>query len=612
MPQPGPVRIVLCAAVLVVSACILTSSPPVLAVDTTPSPEHPVALRVGWTTDPASMNPFVGQEGASWEIYSLNYDYLTGLDAATLTPRPQLATSWRHSKDGTVWTFHLRRDVKWQDGRPFTSADVVFTFDYIIRNDMGAFMSYMTFISKVVAVDRYTVRVLCSQPKANMLSLTVPILPRHIWSKVDPEVAQSTFDNDPPVIGTGPFQVVEYRTGRWVRMVANKSYWGGSPKVDEVIFQIYQSDQNMLQELRSGAIQAARDLPLASVPTLQSDQTLDVATSDANRLVHDLGFNCYTGRASKGNRVLLDPDFRRALNYAIDKATICKVAYFGLAKPAETVILSDYFRDPDWHWEPPQAAKYEFDLDRARAALDEAGYRDADGDGVREWQGKPIVLRLWAIRDEPDRVRVGRLVAGWFEQIGLRIKYEILDEGILVDRMWDTEGEAFAPDYDMFLWGWNSEVDPNSLLSYFTTGQIGSWSDTNWSNAEYDRLYAQQQSTLDADERKAIIDRMQALMYRETPMIFFAEPATVTAWNVSEWEGWVRSPAGDGQPMGVYPVEDTYVTVHPRSATGGSGSGEPPRGTLLAVGTVAVAALAIVVVTTRRRRSGAAKRSERD
>ncbi len=570
-----------------------------LATSPTVAPGTATVLRVGWTDDPESLNPFVGQMGTALEIYALNYDFLTRYDAETLTSKPGLAATWSHSPDGKTWTFTLRRGVTWQDGRPFSSKDVAFTFDYVIKNKMGGFTGYTTFIERVVAVDPYTVRFVCSRPKANMLELGVPILPEHIWSHIDPKAAADTYRNEPPVIGTGPFQVVEYRPNKYVRLVANKQYWRGAPKVDELILQMYQSPDSMQMDLRSGALQAATKLPLAQLRTLRNDRDLDLSTQNPQLVVHDLGFNCYTGPASQGNPVLLDPAFRRALNYAIDKEQICRVAYFGLARPGETTLVSQYWVDPDWHWTPPAGERYPFDLEKAKAELDAAGYRDTNGDGLREFKGEPITLRLWAIATEPNEQTAGKLITGWLHQVGLKVKYEVLDTGVLMDRMWDKKGKQFAPDYDLFLWGWNSELDPNFTLSVFTTSEIGSWSDTNWSNEEYDRLFTEQQSTIDPEKRKQIIDRMQQLMYEQTPMIFLAEPSRINAWNVAKWEGWVRAPAGVGAAVGVHPIIDSYLFARPRTASAPAQPGTRWDG--LAIAGVVVAVGAVVLVARRAR-----------
>ncbi len=166
--------------------------------------------------------------------------------------------------------------------------------------------------------------------------------------------------------------------------------------------------------------------------------------------------------------------------------------------------------------------------------------------------------------------------------------------------MWDYEGDAFAPDFDMFLWGWSGDIDPDFLLAAFTTGQIENWSDCNWSSAEYDDLYLQQQRAIDPAERQAIIHDMQELVYRESPEIFFAEPGVLTAWNTQDWEGWVRSPGETGPAIGCQYVLESYIKVQP-AATAAADEGSS---TLWIAAIVAAAAvvIAIVVVVVRRRR----------
>ena len=155
-----------------------------LAADPSPSPSaDTITLRIAWTNDPDNLNPFIGAETSSYEIWLLNYDFLVGY-SLDLEPTPDLATSWEVSADGKVWTFHLREGVTWQDGVAFTAKDVAFTYNYIIDNQMGAYSSLTTFIDKVVAVDDVTVEIRCSKPKANILRTWIPILPEHILSLI--------------------------------------------------------------------------------------------------------------------------------------------------------------------------------------------------------------------------------------------------------------------------------------------------------------------------------------------------------------------------------------------------------------------------------------------
>jgi peptide/nickel transport system substrate-binding protein len=562
-------------------------------------------LHVGWTAEPDNLNPFIGYETSSLELFHLNYDFLVGYRASDLRPVPELATSWDHSPDGRVWTFHLRSGVKWQDGEPFTSADVKFTFDYIIKNQMTNFTSYTDFIKKVVAVDPLTVKFVCSRPKANMLQNTVFILPEHIWSKVSPKAAANSFTNQPPLVGTGPFQVVEWKRGEYVRAVANKDYWRGAPKVDEVVWSLYQNADTMASDLKSGAIQVAWDIPQAQFGPLNATSDLTAIGGVLNGFDH-MGCNCYTGKSSLGNPVLRDWRFRQALNWAIDRQKVVDVGYFGHAQPATSIIRAGYYKPPiDYHWQPAADEMYTFDPAKAEAALDAAGYKDTDGDGIRDYRGKPIVLRLYARSQSATDQRVGKLITGWLDAIGIKIDYQILDEGAMTDKIYNFKGSTFAPDYDLFLWYWYSDPDPNFLLSVLTTGQIGSWSDTQWSNADYDKLYQQQQTTIDPEARKQLIWKMQQLVYQQSPYITLTYPEWLESYNDKQWAGWVRSPSGNGPVIYTEYNVDSYLFAHPvpaaAQASGGGGSTGVVIGVVVAAAIAVLGVVAVVLLRRRRR-----------
>jgi len=564
-----------------------------------------IVLHVGWTAEPDNLNPFIGYETSSLELFHLNYDFLVGYRADDLRPVPELATSWEHSPDGKVWTFHLRSGVKWQDGVPFTSKDVVFTFDYIIKNRMTNFTSYTDFIKKVVAVDPLTVRFICSKPKANMVQNTVFILPEHIWSKVNPKAAANSFANQPPIIGTGPFQIVEWKRGEYVRAVANKDYWRGAPKVDEVVWSLYQNADTMAADLKSGALQVAWDIPQAQLESLDASSDLTAYGGVLNGFDH-MGCNCYTGKASLGNPVLKDWRFRQALNWAIDRQKVVDIGYFGDAQPATSIIRAGYYKAPlDYHWQPPVDQTYAYDPAKAEAALDAAGYRDTNGDGIRDYKGKPIVLRLFARSQSATDQRVGKLITGWLDAIGLKIDFQVLDENAMTAKIYNFKGSTFAPDYDLFLWYWYSDPDPSFLLSVLTSGQIGSWSDTQWSDPEYDRLYQQQQTTLDPEARKQLIWRMEQIVYQQSPYITLTYPEWLESYNDGQWAGWVRTPAENGPVIYTEYNIDTYLSAHPGQVTGqtagAGGSGRAVVGVVVAV--LVLAGVAAVVLLRRRGRA---------
>jgi peptide/nickel transport system substrate-binding protein len=571
-----------------------------VATSTNPSPaQGKVILKVGWLADPDNLNPFIGTLSAAFTVWYMNYDPLVGFTYEDLTPSKTLglATDWSSSGGGKTWTFTLRKNASWQDGQPVTAHDVAFTYNYIIDNEMGNFTSYTEGIKHVTAVDDYTVRFDCLQPKATVVTGYIPILPEHLWSKVTPKAAGATFPNKPPIIGSGPFQCVEFKQDAIVRMIANKSYWGGAPKIDEVDFLSYTNGDTMAQELKSGAIDACGGLLPAQVKSMQSAPGITVKPIVVNGF-DELGFNCYTG-ASLGNPVLKDWRFRQALNYAVDRAKICQIVYGGYGTPGVTPITTDYYKNPDWAWTPPQP--YTFDMTKAGQLLDAAGYRDANGDGVRDYKGKPIALRLWARSESPTSQSSGKLLAGWFRQLGLKITLSTVDNGTLLDKQYNTVKGVFTPDYDMFLWGWYSDIDPGIIMSYFTTGQINSWSDCAWSNAEYDSLYKQQAATVDVTQRKELLDRMQEIWYRESPYVILAYSNDIEGWNTAKWGGWITSPAKVGNVVySPYGPGSFFYVGSKGTATATSSSSATPL--IAAVVLVVVVLVGVIVALVLRRR----------
>jgi peptide/nickel transport system substrate-binding protein len=563
------------------------------------APDKPT-IQMGWTAEPDSLNPLIGWESSTLELMHLNYDYLVGFSATDLAPRPELATSWSHSADGKTWTFVLRKGVRWQDGRPFTARDVAFTFNFIIEHQVSNFVNYVQFVDTVEAVDAHTVRFVCSQPKSNMLVMAVPILPKHIWAEVDPDEAVKSFANSPPIVGTGPFQVVEWKRGSYVRLAANPNYWRGAPKIGGVIFRFYTNADTMASDIKAGRIQAAWDIPPAQYPALSKRAGLRAIAGVVNGFTH-MGFNCSTSEASLGNPVLRDPRFRQALNWAVDKQRVVELAYFGHAMPATSILRAGYFSAArDYHWQPPPDELYTFDLQKADAMLMAAGYPLKNGTRIDK-SGNPIRLRLYARSQSSAEQCVGKLITGWLEKLGLAIDYQVIDEGALTDRIYNVNDKgALAPDYDLFLRYWYSDPDPDFMVSVLTTGQIGGWSDTYYSNAEYDRLYAEQQVALDVQRRKQILWQMQQIVYEETPYVPLTYISWLEAYDSKSWQGWVRSPKGDGLVFyGQYNI-DSYTHLRPVAVPPESHSS---AGVIagIAVGCVVVVAATAVVIWRRRR-----------
>jgi peptide/nickel transport system substrate-binding protein len=546
------------AAVVLVAASVGAASSP----STTASPDK-TTYRVGVLEYVDSLNPFIGYTGVDYSVYHLNYDFLVGFEPQKLQPRAEFAESWSSSPDGLIWTFKIRPGMTWQDGKPATARDAAFTLNYILDNELAAFTGYLTFVKKVTALDDTTLVVELSKPKADILQMKVPILPEHIWSAVSPEAAETSFRNGPPTIGSGPYQVVDNKHNSYCRLVPNPDYWGGKPAVDELYFESYQNADTMVQDLKAGALDAANGVPAAQFKGLASESiTTNAAVSWS---FEQLTFNCYDDPRSKGNPVLLDSRFRQALQYAVDREKNAAVAYGGYMSPG-TTLLPPYSA---YSWQPPAGEVYTYDPAEANRLLEAAGYKDVNGDGYRETkQGERLSLRLFTDAQTPQNVTTSKLVVGWLKDVGVKTRLQILDPGALNDAEINTDGDLFAPDFDLVVWWWQGDAEsPQFILSLLTPGQVGGWSDTSWTDPEYAMLYDAQSTATDRASQVTLVQQMQQIAYEASPYLIFGYPQALEAYDTGAWEGYVKVPGGYPDYSGEALGHDTYIGLKPAAAT---------------------------------------------
>jgi peptide/nickel transport system substrate-binding protein len=590
----------LCAALVVL---VLHAGSQMAQASTSASPSSSSdTFRVGWMLEPDNLNPYIGLLGQDYEIWHLNYDWLVGFNPKDLSPRPEIATSWSVSPDGKVWTFQIRKGVKWQDGVPLTASDVAFSFNYIVKNNLTTLTVYTNGITKAVATGPYTVKVYTSRPKSNMTAMDVPIVPAHIWSKVSGKAATTSFQNSPPIVGSGPFQVVQWVKGSFIRLVANKNYWGGAPKIKQLIFETYTNANSMVDDLKLGAIDAATDVPEAQFKALESTPGITTIKGASFRF-NELAFNCYNSPSSLGNPILLDTKFRQALAWAIDPQKICQVAFDGFAVPGSTILLpyTPYF------WQVPAAQAYHYDPAKADALLTAAGYK-MGANGVRlDRHGKPIKLRLYVTSDSPEDQIAAHLIAGWFQQVGIKVTLTVMDAGTLINDQYNYQGKTYRPDWDMFVWFWTNDSNPTEELSNLTSGEIGGWSDTCWTNPAYDRLDAQFEAAMQLSAQIPIAQRLQQMAYQACPYLVFAYPYRLEAYRSGRWTGVVTSPSNvpgyEGSAFYNYENIDTYRFVQPVTATSTSSGGSGST-IYIVIGVVAAAVVVGLLWTSQRRRRG--------
>ena len=275
---------------------------------------------------------------------------------------------------------------------------------------------------------------------------------------------------------------------------------------------------------------------------------------------HELGFNCWDSPRSKGNPLLRDASIRRAIHWAIDKRQIAETAMAGLVEPATSLIST---AQADWHWEVPKDAQYRYDPQRAKQILEDAGYTDRDADGVREdAAGHELSFRLAALDEYPEDQTAARMIVGWCRDVGIRLRLQHMDEATFSDAIFNDA------DYDLFVWSWGGDVDPGFILSTFTTTQIKGWSDSQYSNPEYDRLYVRQARAVDPahpddiTRRKAITDEMQKILYRDDPYVVLWYNVNLQAFRTDRWTGYASAPSGDGAPF-FNQLRGTYIDLRP-------------------------------------------------
>ena len=263
-----------------------------------------------------------------------------------------------------------------------------------------------------------------------------------------------------------------------------------------------------------------------------------------------------------------------------------------------------YQADLDWHWQPSAAQAYTFDLAKAGAALEAAGYKLGPNGARLDKQGKPISLTLYVRAESLSSQVAGKLLTSWFRKIGLNVKLSVVSEGALSNLIWNTVKGKPAPNYDMFVWGWVGDVDPNFTMSILTSSQIGGWNQANWSDPAYDRLYTKQTSELDPQQRKATIWQMEQIIYQQSPFIPLIYNQNLESYNVKKWQGWVLSPAKIGGAWYTFQM-DSYLNLQPRTEAASS-SGSSKAGWIVGLIVIVVIAAGAIAWSLRRRRGSAA------
>ncbi len=511
----------------------------------------PGTLRYADIEEPNSLNPLLRLEAVSTDLDMFVFGYFFNLDdkerwVPELALEVPTSENGGISKDGLTLTYHLRHGVKWHDGAPFTSHDVVFTTHAILNpaNNLQARSGYDQLVASdpVDAPDDYTVvfhlQRIYAPAVASLFSESgnYPILPAHLLEKY-PDLNHVPFNTAP--VGTGPFKFVKWVHGDHIELVANPDYWRGPPKLKRIIYKIIPNDQTILTQLKTHEIDAWFRAPSNLYPELKALPDYRVQLEPSNLFAHiDL---------SMKNPIFNDIRVRRAINFSIDKRKLIHDVAHDVHEPA-------YADEPSFSWAyEPDVVHYDFDPKQAKQLLDEAGWVPGP-DGVRVKDGQKLAFNLSAVAGGKTGEATEALVQQMLAQVGIQASIKNYPATVLFASIQDG-GILMKGSYDAAFYSWVAGVDPGddeSLYACYKTPPRGQnvlyWCDPRMDAAQRGALSSYDQAT-----RKKYYSTIQKLLASESVTIFmwFARqiyvtspnlknfkpaPAVTSNWNSWEWE----------------------------------------------------------------------------
>lgn len=554
-----------------------------------------LTFTVGTTQDIDSLNVTQGFLVIDYEIWNLTLPTLTNKAAADFAVEPGLAESWESSEDGLTWTYTLREGMTWSDGEPLTAEDVAYTITRSVAEEWQNHISTTANLT-AEAVDDTTLVITSAVPDPKLPVLDVYIVPQHVYEGISAEDLPNYPADDG--VGGGPFRIVERSEGEFVRLEKNPNWYGTEPSMGQVIFQIFETPEAQYNALRAGDLDAIDSVPAQIYPDIVDGEVDGVTAIGGNQGgFSELGMNagCEIG-IGDGHPALRDKLVRQAVNWAIDRDLLVDKVLNGFGTSAVGLSVA---ADPAFAFQEPDDA-YTYDPERAAALLDEAGWTDTDGDGVRDQDGVDLRLRYFD-RSTGDASATTEFIVGWLADVGIATEVTTLDEDTLT-------AEIGKGEFDLFTWGWVPFVDPDPLLSYFLTDQVTTdpevvgYNDANWCNEEYDALYLEQNVELDRERRIELVQEMLQIFYDEAPYAVLYKTDDLAAIRSDRWTNFVRQPAETG-PVLFTNTSPAYLALQPVDGGGDDGGGLG-TGVIVLIGVVVVAVGAAVVVL--RRRSGSA------
>ena len=470
------------------------------------NPRKGGTLIFAMTADPSTLNCGIESSQIVAMVTSNIYNGLIHLDEES-NAHPDLAQSWDISPDGLVYTFQLRDNVKWHDGQPLTSADVKYSFENLVGKYNARGREAYRNIKSIDAPSPTTVKITLKKPYSPFLEVLTAhdgcIMPKHLYENTD--VFKNPYNNNNPV-GSGPFKFKEWSKGSHITLVRNENYFKkGRPFLDSVVYRIIPNASTRAIAFETGeinAIFASNNFPY---------QQIDRLKKLPNAVIKDIGSPSLIGVNFnlKGNPALAKREVRVAFAHAIDKKFIVEKGLRGVGKVIDSVI------PPGISWAyNPNVPKYPFDLKKANALLDEAGY-------PRTASGMRFSLRLAFEAGNDNSERPVQILREQLKAAGIDIKLERLERSVMMEKVFQK--------YDFDLWFGPLTTRGHPALGtarLYATSSITGQAFTNftrYSNPRVDQLFDQAVAATKRPDMVKAYYEVQDILMHDLPTIPVAD-----------------------------------------------------------------------------------------
>lgn len=560
------------AAVLALLLAATVGGP---AVRPAAADEPPPSLKVAIITDIDTFNPFLAILASSTAILRFQYEPLV-TSGKNNEPVPGLADEWAVSEDQKTWTFHIPEDRKWSDGEPLTAEDAAWTFNAIKTNPklQQANGGLVENVASVSAKDPQTLEIVLTAPQASNPGAELPIVPKHVWEKVD----AAGYANDTDTVGSGPYVIKSYQQSQSVQLIRNENFWRGPAKISGLTYVYYKNNDAAVQALKTGEVDIVSSLTSAQFRSLEGQPGITTVTG-AGRRYTSLAINPGAIDADgkpmgDGNPALQDVQLRKAIMMAVDRQVLLDRVLQGLGKLGQTEMPTVY---PQYYGFAPGTEAYPFDPAAANQLLDDAGYKKGP-DGIRlDRQGKPLKLRLMGRNTDPTHQQMADFIKPWLADIGIEITVAMVTPQQVND-------DSTLGNYDLYFTGWGIGPDPDFQLSINQCSSrpnadgSGSTSENNWCDPEFDKLYKAQHTELDPAKRAELVKQAFSMIHDAAVNMVIWYADSLEAYRSDRFTGFVRQPEGEGPITGQNAYWGLYSAEAVDAAEGnGEATGGMPR-----------------------------------